>query len=481
MDLHELLADLVARVDGGDVAGLRQRLHAGDLNGLRSFLPSATWAALPGKIDAGDLPWLRTAFASANLGAPSGLIAAGTAAAATTAAAVSARPAGDAAGSVDERGRRGVGATAGGTSVLPERVGMAGAHGARAGLAWWKWAVPAVIALGLLAFGLSQCTSDGKTSSATTVAVGASVTTDAATASTASTAAAAVTTSASTAVATTATTTAATTAAAPVTTTVASPPAPTKDILTTATDAGSFTTLIAAIKAAGLADTLAGPGPFTVFAPTDAAFAKLPTGTLDALIASPDVLKQVLTYHVVSGKVLAADVTAGDVTTVEGATVALTASPVTVNGVKIETADIVTTNGVIHAIDTVLLPPGVTLPPAGPPSTPPPAPAAKSNGVGTLDFVVYFDSDSAVIRPDAADVITEAAARITPGSTVILTGVADPRGNVRSNQELSERRAKAVAAALTDAGADATFTTQARGAEENDVLQDARRVEIDLP
>ena len=151
------------------------------------------------------------------------------------------------------------------------------------------------------------------------------------------------------------------------------------------------------------------------------------------------------------------------------------------NGVKIGTADIVTTNGVIHAIDTVLLPPGVTLPPAGPPSTPPPAPAATSNGVGTLDFVVYFDSDSAVIRPDAADVITEAAARITPGSTVILTGVADPRGNVRSNQELSERRANAVAAALTEAGADATFTMQARGAEDNDVLQDARRVEIDLP
>ena len=476
MDLHELLADLVARVDGDDVAGLRQRLHAGDLNGLRPFLPSATWAALPGKIDAGDLPWLRTALASANLGAPSGLIAAGTAAAA--AAAVSARPAGDAAGSVDERGRRGVGATAGGTSVLPERVGTAGAPGARAGLAWWKWAVPAVIALGLLAFGLSQCTSDGKTSSATTVAVGASVTTDAATASTA---AAAVTTSASTAVATTATTTTATTAAAPVTTTVASPPAPTKDILTTATDAGSFTTLVAAIKAAGLTETLGGAGPFTVFAPTDAAFAKLPAGTVDALIAHPDVLKQVLSYHVLAGKVLAANVKAGDVATVEGATVALTASPVTVNGVKIGTADIVTTNGVIHAIDTVLLPPGVTLPPAGPPSTPPPAPAATSNGVGTLDFVVYFDSDSAVIRPDAADVITEAAARITPGSTVILTGVADPRGNVRSNQELSERRAKAVAAALTEAGADATFTMQARGAEDNDVLQDARRVEIDLP
>ena len=478
MDLHELLTDLVTRVDGGDVAGLRQRLHAGDLNGLRPFLPSATWAALPGKIDAGDLPWLRTAFASANLGAPSGLVVAGTAAAATTAAAaavVSDRPAGDAAGSV-ERGRRGVGATAGGTSVLPERVGAAGAVDERAGLAWWKWAVPAVIALGLLAFGLSQCTSDGRTSSTTTVAAGAAVTTDASTASTASasTASAAATTSASTAAA-------ATTAAAPVTTTVPSPPAPTKDILTTATDAGSFSTLVAAIKAAGLADTLAGPGPFTVFAPTDAAFAKLQAGTVDELIAHPDMLKQVLTYHVVPGKVLAADVQAGDVNTVEGATLALTASPLTVNGVKIETADIVTTNGVIHAIDSVLLPPGVTLPPAGRPSTPPPAPAVTSNGIGNVDFVVYFDSDSAVIRPDAADVITEAAARITPGSTVILTGVADPRGNVRSNQELSERRAKAVAAALTDAGADATFTLQARGAEENDVLQDARRVEIDLP
>ena len=113
------------------LAADRPGLHAGDLNRLRPFVPSATWAALPGKIDAGDLPWLRTAFASANLGAPSGLVAERAAAAATTAAAaaVLARPA----GSVDERGRQGLGATAGGTSVLPEHIGAAGA---RSGLAW---------------------------------------------------------------------------------------------------------------------------------------------------------------------------------------------------------------------------------------------------------------------------------------------------------------------------------------------------------
>ena len=125
---------------------------------------------------------------------------------------------------------------------------------------------------------------------------------------------------------------------------------------------GGFATLVAAVTAADLAETLSGAGPFTVFAPTDAAFAALPEGVLDALLLPENkaVLAQILTYHVVSGMVMAADVTDGDVATVEGQTIKLsTAEGVTVNGATVVVADVAASNGVIHAIDAVILPPGV--------------------------------------------------------------------------------------------------------------------------
>lgn len=126
--------------------------------------------------------------------------------------------------------------------------------------------------------------------------------------------------------------------------------------------AQNFGTLVAAVTAADLVETLSGEGPFTVFAPTDAAFAALPAGLLDALLLPENkaVLAQILTYHVVSGQVMAADVTDGDVATVEGSTIKLsTASGVTVNGANVVVADVAASNGVIHAIDAVILPPGV--------------------------------------------------------------------------------------------------------------------------
>ncbi|RVT52525.1 fasciclin domain-containing protein [Rubrivivax albus] len=130
-----------------------------------------------------------------------------------------------------------------------------------------------------------------------------------------------------------------------------------KDIVDTAVAAGSFKTLATALQAAGLIDTLKGPGPFTVFAPTDEAFAKIPKAQLDALLADKAKLTAVLTYHVVPGKVMAADVKAGEVKTVQGST--LTVS--TTGGVKVDAAnvvktDIVASNGVIHVIDSVVLP-----------------------------------------------------------------------------------------------------------------------------
>ena len=129
------------------------------------------------------------------------------------------------------------------------------------------------------------------------------------------------------------------------------------DIVDTAVSAGNFKTLVTAVQAAGLVDTLKGPGPFTVFAPTDAAFAKIPKATLDALLADKAALTKVLTYHVVPAKVMAADVKAGQVKTVEGSAVTLaTQGGVTVNGAKVVSADVVASNGVIHAIDTVIMP-----------------------------------------------------------------------------------------------------------------------------
>lgn len=133
------------------------------------------------------------------------------------------------------------------------------------------------------------------------------------------------------------------------------------DIVDTAVAAGSFSTLAAALQAAGLVDTLKGEGPFTVFAPTDEAFAALPEGTVENLLRpeNRDQLVAVLTYHVVSGDVRAADV-AGltEATTVQGGTLAIdTSNGVRINDATVTQADVVCSNGVIHVIDKVLLPP----------------------------------------------------------------------------------------------------------------------------
>ncbi len=131
-----------------------------------------------------------------------------------------------------------------------------------------------------------------------------------------------------------------------------------KDIVDTAVSAGSFNTLVTAVKEAGLVETLKGDGPFTVFAPTDEAFAKIPEADLNALLADKEKLTRVLTYHVVPGKVMAADVAGlSTATTVEGGSIDIaTASGVTVNNARVVKTDIETSNGVIHVIDTVLMP-----------------------------------------------------------------------------------------------------------------------------
>jgi uncharacterized surface protein with fasciclin (FAS1) repeats len=130
-----------------------------------------------------------------------------------------------------------------------------------------------------------------------------------------------------------------------------------KDIVDTAVSAGSFKTLATALGAAGLVDTLKGKGPFTVFAPTDEAFAKIPKADLDALLKDKAKLTAVLTYHVVPDKVMAADVKAGKVKTVQGSDLTVsTTGGVMVDSAKVIKTDIVADNGVIHVIDSVIMP-----------------------------------------------------------------------------------------------------------------------------
>ena len=134
------------------------------------------------------------------------------------------------------------------------------------------------------------------------------------------------------------------------------------DIVAVASGNPDFSTLVAAIQAAGLVETLQGDGPFTVFAPTNAAFEALPAGLLEKLLLPENVaaLTAILTYHVVPGKVMSADVTAGDVASVEGSTIAITTDGgVKVNGANVVAVDVAASNGVIHVIDAVIVPPTV--------------------------------------------------------------------------------------------------------------------------
>jgi uncharacterized surface protein with fasciclin (FAS1) repeats len=133
---------------------------------------------------------------------------------------------------------------------------------------------------------------------------------------------------------------------------------PAKSIIDTVIGAGKFMTFAAGIKAAGLTDAFAAKGPFTVFAPTDEAFKRLPSGAYDRLLKDSAKLKAVLNYHVVSGHLMARDMKSGDVMTLQGSTLtaAVSSSDVRVNGARITQGDLVATNGVVHAIDEVILP-----------------------------------------------------------------------------------------------------------------------------
>ncbi len=415
MELPELVPDLLRRLNAGDLAGVRRRFDAGELEALRPALSDQDWTALPGRLEAGDTGWLRQTLGSVNLGSglfggAAGVAAGGLGALGSPAALLGKLAEGGdlswmrtmfAEGKLDwlkdrlsaadwaelpqrlgandtdwvrrvlgglvpgagALGAAGAGVAAGAGGVASGVGGVAsGVGGAMSGvgggLGWLKWAIPAVVVLGAIGIGATRC-GGGSTGTGTAAA----------------------------------TTAAAATTGAPTDTAAAGGAG--------ATDSPSAA---AATESASAAAT-----DLPSAAATDSPSAAAPTGS-----PSP--------------------VTASESPSPAATSLASTAAP-------------------------------------------PPVAA----GTGVVDYVVYFDTGSATIRPDAAAVITKAAAKIKAGSAVALTGFADLRGNAQANLDLSRRRAVAVESALKKAGANATFTVAARGVATGSDLQKARRVEIDLP
>lgn len=238
---------------------------------------------------------------------------------------------------------------------------------------------------------------------------------------------------------------------------------------------GDFTSLTRAITAAGLTDTLAAEGPFTLFAPNDDAFAKIPPDQLEALLADPERLSKVVGYHVVPGRLSAADLEAGTLTALSGETleIARSGDTATINGIRVIGADVEAGNGVIHVIEDVLRPAGVV---------------NEAGDFVTEDQTIYFDSGSAAIRRDQQPKLDALVARmkeLADGATLNVVGFTDSQGDRAANLALSERRVASVVAAL-NAGlrSDASRFSVNRDAL-GDTLQQAtlalsRRVTISL-
>ena len=209
-----------------------------------------------------------------------------------------------------------------------------------------------------------------------------------------------------------------------------------KDIVDTAVDAGSFGTLVAAVQAAGLVETLKGEGPFTVFAPTEEAFAALPAGTIDALLADPaGDLTQILLYHVVPGKVMAADVSDGlEADTVQGGKVKFTVADgkVMINDANIVATDVVASNGVIHVIDKVILPPAAEEAAAAPVAGTIPEVAAAAGNFNTLLTAVTAAGLAETLSgagPFTVFAPTDEAFAALPAGTIEAL-LADPAGDL---------------------------------------------------
>jgi uncharacterized surface protein with fasciclin (FAS1) repeats len=336
---------------------------AGNLDSLKEHMSDGEWKQFGSKIESKDEGWLKGILGKIpGLGA---LFGAGAAAAAVTGAV-------GAVGATTKKVEEKVGgvtssAKAGAQSTVTKTVATQAAK--KGGLAWWKWLLPLVVLGGLLIWGLTKCGSSSKTTVSPTT--GAPTTTTTAAPATTAKAAEVTTTAAPATTVAPVTTTAApvTTTAAPAPTTTAAPapttaaPAPTTAAPAPAAEnlvacVSPYKTLTKLLTDAGLVDTLKGPGPFTVFAPTDEAFAAVPKATLDQIAANPELLKRVLTYHVVAGAVKSTDLKLGSVATLNKSaiTVGANGTNFTINSANVTKADKVCSNGVLHVLDKVLIP-----------------------------------------------------------------------------------------------------------------------------
>ncbi len=496
---------LLGLLDGGDdeadgagfLSGLKK--YAG-MAGIAAAIPGA--GAILGKVTGGaaDVTAKVTGAANAAGGAISGAAGAATGAAKGAADAASNTVKG-AAGVATGAAAAATGAAKGAAGAASNTVkGAAGVATGAAGAAMAKaasttsqirteateqkkkkgllWLLPLILVAGLAALLLSKCGKDDDTPVAADTTISAEATDVVVAESTPAETVAAETVATET-VATE------TVAAAVETTVAAAASGATTNILETATAAGNFKTLAAAVAASGVGEALNGPGPFTIFAPTDEAFAKLPKGVAAALMLpeNKDKLDMVLKYHALSGAVSSSAIASGDVPSLEGSPLSLTADggKVTIkNGAGVAnviTADIAASNGVIHAIDQVLIPASLDL------ST-----IVNASGDATPEGrTIYFASGSAAIDAEGQAKVAQLVEEIKTKAVtkVAATGHADSNGDPVKNKALSERRAQAVAdaikAGLGDAGSAVTFTVDAKGdTDQQENLEKSRRVTVEV-
>jgi uncharacterized surface protein with fasciclin (FAS1) repeats len=502
IDLPSLdtLRHILDRLKANDISWFKDQFAQGKFAWLKDRLPAGEFEKIESKVQAGDLTSLKGALSNVDLPGMDLFKGLGLgAAAAGVGAGVGAVGAGAAA--MAGKGLGGVKGAAGGVTGAASGVVDAGKKKIPA----WLYAVPVIAAIALLALLLKGCGSSAvpvntggtefSVATESTVATDSSIATETTAVAAVpeetiapDTKAADTTVAAATTVAAEATTVAAADTTIAAGTTVAAAPAG-GDIIAVASGAGNFNTLTAAIGAAGLTDTLKGAGPFTVFAPTDDAFKALPAGAVDALLKpeNKDVLTKILTYHVVAGKVMAADVKAGDVKTLEGETFKVTTDGgVKVNDANVTSTDIATSNGVIHVLDKVLIPPSVDIAKllgAGAPST-----DAAASPATPEDLTIYFGNASAAIvaaEQSKIDGAIEKLKALPAGSKVAIVGHASTSGNAAANKALSIRRAEAVKAKLVaglgDKASNVTFSTDAKG--DSDPAADeakSRRVTIEI-
>ncbi len=460
MELPSLttLRQILDRLKANDIAWFKDQWKSGSFGWMKDKLPSGEYEQIGSRVEAGDLNPLKGALSKIDLpgidlfkglaGNVSG--AAGAAAGVAGAAAVG--------GAAKVAGAAKVGTNTAKTAAT-KTTAVVEETKKKSPLIW---AIPALIGVAALAFGLSRCGSKSATVVDTTV--GAAETTVAGEPAAETTVAAAPAAETTVAAAPAAETTVASAAPAAADTTVAAAaPAAGGDILSTAASAGKFNTLAAAVKAAGLSETLQGAGPFTVFAPTDDAFAKLPAGLVDALLKpeNKDALTKVLTYHVVPGKVMSTDVKPGAVKTVEGEelTVTVDGDKVKINDANVTSVDVAASNGVIHVLDSVLVPPsladklgGLLGTPAAAAADTTVAAAAAPAAAAPENLTVYFANASARLNGAANTKIDGAVAQLKDlpaGTTVLIVGHASKTGDSAANEKLSLLRANNVKDALT--------------------------------